>query len=328
MLHSKTSNLEEYVSEEPKRRTSASELFDAIYHGSDGIRSSIKSENTSNTYENTNEFLSKDRNNEHNPRMSSKDASNILSEKNPVMGTNLDKTLVSKNRSLPMTNNRFNKSKMLSSFVKIDTLGVRPKDTEDTSNLKQVSALIEPLGNVTHEIGINASEITETTNLLVKSEKEAVLGKINANGASEDISLRGGRARESGGLEQKHEMNSTNIFSDNTEAKFDSILFGNNDNQTVGTFDPRRKFRTENPTDHVQGTFPTHSINDLVHGMSADDRVRLRTAMVYVNDSRSYVSSIMGVIRYDDKSRSSKYIISWNFCCVRFRKFCFSKRRA
>ncbi len=61
-----------------------------------------------------------------------------------------------------------------------------------------------------------------------------------------------------------------------------------------------KKLTTQQEGDHVQGIFPKHAAKDEVRDKSVDDHVRLSTASVSFTDNGTSVSSVMGVIRYDD----------------------------
>jgi hypothetical protein len=60
----------------------------------------------------------------------------------------------------------------------------------------------------------------------------------------------------------------------------------------------------EQEGDHVLRMFPKHAAKDEMRDKSVDDHVRLRTASVSITDNGTSVSSILGVIRYDEDEKN------------------------
>ena len=240
ILQSKTSSLEEKLSNEPENK--ASKLFDTIYQGGDDIASSNKVENTSKTNGSLIEktlndnvpFASKLW-----PKLSTTGTANVLPNisANVLTDTKLDQPLLNKNQSSLIGDKELVTNENLSSNEKVGTLSVHLKNLKDPADLQELSAPIGNLDNASSKTTSNLSLLEKMENP-VKTGQADIFGKINVDGTLIRSPLRGNYAWKSEGLDQKHEVQNASVSppaNDSSVTKFDSIFLDDNADDVIKT---------------------------------------------------------------------------------------------
>ena len=239
ILQSKTSSLEDRLSNEPENK--ASKLFDTIYQSGDDIAGSNKVENTSKT--NGNLFEDHNRKpvddnlpfaNKVGPKISTASTANVLLNRsaNALTDTKLDQPLLNKNRNSPVGDKKLVTNENLSSNEKVGALSVHFKSAKDASDLEQLPTAV---GNPDNGL---SSQLSESIENPVKTRQANIFGKTNVDGTLVRSPLRGSYAWKSEGWDRKLESKNARVLppaNDSSVTKFDSIFVDDNKGDVMET---------------------------------------------------------------------------------------------
>ena len=199
ILQSRTSNLEEKLSEEPKGK--ATKLFDSIYQESDNVASPENVKNTSESNATIAEFLGNyETKNDSvssatilgkisnialgNPEISPTDPPSLFSNGSTDIFLKQKQPVLNDNKGSSTPDDELRENRKMASSEKLGTLSVHLKNASDTADLERMSTLIKHLDDVARNLGDKTSNVS--TEMSESGTREA--GKaIKTGQASEQV---------------------------------------------------------------------------------------------------------------------------------------------